>query len=96
MADLSQGKFHVAKFRGQTHLYIPQVLVDRIGRESIKKLAEGVYGKEILEKSYWTQSDYEHSYMLDLPPQTLLSWTKRDETDDRVERLIALIESKGK
>ena len=94
MVDIEQGKPHVAWFRGQINLYIPQVLVDAVGKEEIRNLAESIYGKETLEKFNWTQSDYRHSLMLELPPQRFNKEKgEPDQSDDRVERLIAAIKN---
>lgn len=84
--DLKVGRFHVARLSGQIHLYIPRTLVDSIGKEEIKQLAEHIYTKDILEKFYWTQADYRHSLMFELPP-------KKDKQDQKVEQLMAAIES---
>lgn len=91
MADLNQGKFHVAKFWGQTHLYVPQTMVDAVGIGVITQLAQKVYTNEALEKFHWSKYNYAHSFFLELPPQRMNEQGGRDETDQRVEQFITAI-----
>lgn len=93
MADLNKGKFHVAKFWGQTHLYIPNALAYAVGRTVIMQLAQNIYTQKVLERFHWSKYNYAHSFFLELPPQGMNEQLRRDETDQRVEQLIAAIEN---
>ncbi len=100
LINIKEGKLHIDRFGGQTVLYIPQAIVDRVGKEAIENLIEKVYTREVLEEFEGLRSDYEMSWSVELPPQkNSLSFTEGkpriifDETDHRIEELVGAIKN---
>ncbi len=81
-----EGWFSVVRFHGQTHLYIRQDLVDKIGKENIMQVVESIYDQKSLEDFVPHQINYMNSLLLELPP-------RENEKDDKVEQLIILLKN---
>ena len=66
LLNLKKGKYGIELFYGQTILYIPKLIADKIGRLEIYNLAEEIFGKEVGD--FYTPAEYTLSWEIMLPP----------------------------
>ena len=82
--NLRKGICAIGRFRGQTALFIPRNLVNKVSTEIIDRFAEEVFTKPVLD--YFIVSKYECPtyYLLELPPI-------ENHDDQRINKLIEKI-----
>ena len=87
-ANLERGEFSIAYFQGQTFLFIPLPIYQKLGEIKIMRLADQVFGKNELAAFKGSTTELELSFFIELPPQFDY---QRNPVIDLMEALKALL-----
>lgn len=98
--ELRQGRCAIGRFRGQTHIYIPAHLCERLDDDTIRRLAVEVYSQEAIEAFVMGPIGRKRTYyMFEVPPSFNPEYKdqqdnpKYSQPNELVNRIIALAES---
>lgn len=93
--ELVQGRCAIQRFWGQTAIYLPIMIGVRVDDETIRKLADEVYTKPVIDKFLYSIYRDNHFVLFDVPssldPRTedQENNPKYRKPDDLVEKILA-------
>ena len=95
--DVGAGRCFAAYFRGQTHIYIPREIGERIGEGGLKGMIEGSFPRKELADFDTQIVFYTDCVWLNVPSaygklQGDGKWPIIEERDERIKSLVAKIE----
>ncbi|EKD43733.1 MAG: hypothetical protein ACD_72C00152G0002 [uncultured bacterium] len=98
-AKIDQGKCAIELFNGQSVIFIPRAVFEKLGPARVRELAVQVFGEERLGHFSSQPFEMESSYTMELPPQLKPNMTQEtfDETlkDNQVAKYAELLETEA-